>query len=242
MTADSRVAPGTPTRTRQPRADAADTREALLSSGARLIARHGLGVPVTQIQDAAAQRNKSAVRYHFGSVLELALAVTTRHGQQVDARRDEALDAFHERYAPPGTDDGRPHAELAVIVDLLVSPAAEELHTAQGRDYLRLLPQVSHLAQVRSGAPAAPPAVVRTLALLRDHLDRSGVSDIDERLALAVQMHAAVMADRARRIDEGADGEPAAEVRGGEREIAPDHDGFVRLVTGMLARALGGAG
>ncbi|MGR7003099.1 TetR/AcrR family transcriptional regulator [Yinghuangia aomiensis] len=101
MTADSRVAPGTPTRTRQPRADAADTREALLSSGARLIARHGLGVPVTQIQDAAAQRNKSAVRYHFGSVLELALAVTARHGHQVDARRAEALDAFHERYAPP---------------------------------------------------------------------------------------------------------------------------------------------
>ncbi|MGR7003098.1 hypothetical protein ACU686_42555 [Yinghuangia aomiensis] len=72
------------------------------------------------------------------------------------------------------------------------------------------------------------------------------MSDIDERLALAVQMHAAVMADRARRIDEGADGEPAAEVRAGEsageRKIAPDHDGFVRLVTGMLARALGGAG
>lgn len=218
MTADSRVAPGTPARTRQPRADAADTHEALLRSRARLIARPGPGVPVTQLQDAAAQRNKSAVRYHFGSVLELAMAVTARHGRRSTPAAPR-LSMPPRALCTPGAEDRRTHADLAAVVGLLVAPAAEELHTARGRDYLRLLPQVSHLARVRSGAPAAPPAVVRTLALLRDHLDRAGVPDIDERLALAVQMHAAVVADRARRIDEGTDGDPARNCPATKREL-----------------------
>ncbi|WP_436771870.1 TetR/AcrR family transcriptional regulator [Yinghuangia sp. YIM S09857] len=204
-----------------PRADTAVTREALLRAGARLISRHGLGVPVSRIQQEADQRNKSAVQYHFGSVPGLAAAVLRSHRTDVDGRRAQALDAL----GPAPAD-----ADLRTLVGLLLRPAAEELRTASGRDYLRLLPQVAHLAQIRSGHPDAPPAQVRALTLLRNHLEGAGVRDADERLALVVQMQTAALADRARRIDED---EPDD-----GREIEPGHERFVDLVTDMLTAAL----
>ncbi|MET7305388.1 hypothetical protein [Embleya sp. NPDC005575] len=204
-----------------PRADTAETRDALLRAGARLISRHGLGVPVSRIQQEADQRNKSAVQYHFGSVPALAAAVLRDHRTDVDARRTEALAALGPAAA---------HADLRTLVALLLHPAADELRTASGRDYLRLLPQVAHLAQIRSGHPDAPPAQARTLTLIHDHLAREGIRDADERLALVVQMQAAALADRARRIDDDPDT---------GRDVHPDHEQFVELVVDMLAAALG---
>jgi AcrR family transcriptional regulator len=218
-------------RAQRERADAAQTRDALLRTGARLISRHGLGVPVSRIQDEAEQRNKSAIRYHFGSVYGLAAAVVQRHGRQVDARRAKALDALRARHATPQGSGAAPESTygLREVVELLVRPAAAELHTAEGRDYLRLLPQVTHLAEIRSGEPKAPPAMMRTLELLRALLDRANVADIDERLALVAQLHGAAMADRASRIDDEA---------AGSHDLEPGHERFVRLLTGMLTAAL----
>ncbi|MCF2526045.1 TetR/AcrR family transcriptional regulator [Yinghuangia soli] len=205
------------------RADTAETREALLRAGARLISRHGLGIPVSRIQQEADQRNKSAVQYHFGSVPGLAAAILRDHRMQVDARRAAALEDLG-----PGAED----ADLRTLVGLLLRPAAEELRTPAGRDYLRLLPQVAHLARIRTGDPDAPPGQARVLDLLHLRLRQADVRDVDERLALAVQMQAAALADRARRIDDEADT---------DQEVSPGHDRFVELVVGMLTAALADA-
>jgi hypothetical protein len=117
-------------------------------------------------------------------------------------------------------------------VGLLLRPAAEELRTSGGRDYLRLLPQVAHLARIRTGDPDAPPGQARVLELLHRRLRQADVCDIDERLALTVQMQAAALADRARRIDDESDT--------GE-EVSPCHDRFVELVVAMLTVALAAA-
>jgi len=200
--------------------DTGETREALMRSGARLLSRHGLGVPVTRIQAEADQRNKSALAYHFGSVTGLAAAILHRHRVAVEDRREAAITALRERVDT---------VEPADLVALLVLPAAEELCTEQGRDYLRLLPQVAYLASIRTGGDPTPRDVSRAFALMREHLAARGTADIDERLALVAEMHAAALADRARRID---DVDPV------DPELAPGHERFVDLLIRMLTAAL----
>jgi len=200
--------------------DAGETREALMRSGARLMSRHGLGVPVTRIQAEADQRNKSALAYHFGSVTGLATAILHRHRVAVEDRREAAIEALRGRVGA---------IEPADLVALLVLPAAEELRTEQGRDYLRLLPQVAYLAAIRTGGDPTPRDVSRAFALMREHLEARGIADIDERLALVAEMHAAALADRARRID---DADPV------DPELAPGHERFVDLLIRMLTAAL----
>lgn len=194
--------------------------------GARLISRHGLGIPATRIQEEADQRNKSALTYHFGSVAGLAAAIHLQHRDIVEQRRLHALDALDARGAHGGD---AAQVDLRELVDLLVAPAAEELRTAPGRAYLRLLPQVAHLAEVRQADRPRPAGLDRTFALLRGHLADRGLGDVDERLALLAQMHATAFADRARRIDE---------MDVPDVDLAPGHDHFVRLLTGMFAAAL----
>jgi AcrR family transcriptional regulator len=200
--------------------DVTETREALMRTGARLMSRHGLGVPVTRIQAEAEQRNKSALTYHFGSVAGLAAAILQRHREIVEGRRATALDELGDHAGD---------AELAELVGLLVVPAAEELRTAHGRDYLRLLPQVTHLAEIRTGARSSPAALTRTFELMRAHLTARGVPDVDERLALVAEMHATALADRARRIEDMDPPDP---------ELTPGHEHFVDLLTRMMTAAL----
>lgn len=200
--------------------DTGEAREALMRSGARLLSRHGLGVPVTRIQADAAQRNKSALAYHFGSVAGLAAAILHRHRVAVEDRREAAIAILRERADT---------VEPIELVALLVRPAAEELRTEQGRDYLRLLPQVAHLAEIRTGGDPTPRDVSRAFALMRDHLAAHGTTHIDERLALVAEMHAAALADRARRIDDVDPSDP---------ELAPGHERFVELLVRMLTAAL----
>lgn len=203
--------------------NSAETRDALMRVGARLISRHGLGIPATRIQEEADQRNKSALAYHFGSVAGLAAAIHLQHRDIVEERRLRALDVLDARGDDAARDDPRE------LVDLLVASAAEELRTAPGRAYLRLLPQVAHLAEVRQADHPRPAGLDRTFALLRGHLADRGLGDVDERLALLAQMHATAFADRARRIDE---------MDVPDVDLAPGHDHFVRLLTGMFAAAL----
>ncbi|MEU8132959.1 hypothetical protein [Streptodolium elevatio] len=217
--------------------NAAETRDALMRVGARLISRHGLGVPASRIQEEADQRNKSALTYHFGSVAGLAAAIHLRHRDIVEQRRLRALEALAASESPEpsaspesnAANGDAARADLGKLVTLLVAPAAEELRTAPGRAYLRLLPQVAHLAEVRQADRPRPVGLDRTFALLRAHLADRGLEDVDERLALLAQMHATAFADRARRIDE---------MDVPDVDLAPGHDHFVRLLTGMLTAAL----
>ncbi|HEY4460655.1 MAG TPA: helix-turn-helix domain-containing protein [Pseudonocardiaceae bacterium] len=69
-----------------PRAQLA--RDKLMDAAERLYAEHGFaGVSIKQISDAAGQRNKSAVQYHFSNRDELTRAIIDRHVGPVNEHR-----------------------------------------------------------------------------------------------------------------------------------------------------------
>ena len=60
----------------------------LMDAAERLYAEHGFaGVSIRQISDAAGQRNKSVVQYHFSNRDELIKAIIDRHIRPVDRYR-----------------------------------------------------------------------------------------------------------------------------------------------------------
>lgn len=75
------------------RTDRASTsREQILLAAERLFAEHGVAaVSNRQISEAAGQGNNSAVGYHFGTKLDLVLAVSRRHKAQMDQIRSRML-------------------------------------------------------------------------------------------------------------------------------------------------------
>src|SRR4051812_27696911 len=112
--------------------DASDTRARLLAAAERLFATRGVHQTTTrEIPEAAAQRNVSAVTYHFGSRGALLMAVLARHGDPLDEQRAalirEPLDALPTRD----------------LVAALVLPYASCLSDASGRHYLRIVAQLA---------------------------------------------------------------------------------------------------
>ena len=111
-------------------------REAIILAAERLFAEYGLhGVSLRQINDAAGQRNTSAIQYHFGSREALIEAVFAHRMQQINPRREEmlaALDQSHEA------------KDVRALVGVLVWPSAEELRPRpEGNYYARFLAQVA---------------------------------------------------------------------------------------------------
>jgi AcrR family transcriptional regulator len=79
-----------------PRAQLA--RDKLMDAAERLYAEHGFaGVSIKQISDAAGQRNKSAVQYHFSNRDELTKAIVDRHVGPVDEHRLRLVEALMGR-------------------------------------------------------------------------------------------------------------------------------------------------
>ena len=123
--------------------DATVTRERLLRAGERLFAQHGSdAVRVREINVLARQRNSSALHYHFGSRDGLLGAILARHREPIEARRSAMLDRLE---ADGRTDD------LRAIVETMIVPFTGELATGSGRDYLRILPQVTGRLQLPAG-------------------------------------------------------------------------------------------
>ena len=169
------------------------------------------GVTTRQITEAAEQRNTSAVSYHFGSRDGLLRAILARRGGPVDEERGRLLTGAG---ADPTLDD---------LVRSLVVPYAALLDDPGGRAYLRIVAQLrgrfsawreasdasttQHLAAILErveAIPDAPPAVRR------------------ERVLGLIMLLTGMVAERARRIDDGT----GAEL---------DHAAFVADLTAMAA-------
>jgi TetR/AcrR family transcriptional regulator, regulator of cefoperazone and chloramphenicol sensitivity len=117
--------------------DATATRELLIVAGERLMATHGpLQVSLKQIQDAAGQRNASALHYHFGGREGLLQAILARHNATIESARAGLLDRLEA---------GSP---LSSIVEAVVLPMAAELSTEEGRYFLRIVAQLSDLFEL----------------------------------------------------------------------------------------------
>jgi AcrR family transcriptional regulator len=167
--------------------DATRTRERLIRAGERRFARDGVrGARLADIVRDAGQGNDSAVGYHFGSRQGLLRAIVERHVAQMDARRS----------MPP------PAADLRALVEAIVAPTAALLATDEGRDFLRIMEQVSDWSGLGAGRPN-PVLEGTVLAAQLAALDALLVARVGrvlarERAALLVTFLTAALAERAR--------------------------------------------
>ncbi|MCU1360264.1 MAG: TetR family transcriptional regulator [Ilumatobacteraceae bacterium] len=110
------------------------TKQQLITAAETLFAERGIdGVSLREINAAAGQKNSTALQYHFRNRFGLLGAVLRKHHVDVEARRNEMLDA----YEAAGIDD------LRALAEALIRPSATKLADPDGgRAYLRIHSQV----------------------------------------------------------------------------------------------------
>jgi AcrR family transcriptional regulator len=177
--------------------DSTATKERLLREAGRLFARRGLWqVTVREITAAAGQRNVSALSYHFGSREGVLDAILELHGDPTDEARRVHLDAV-------GAD-----ASTRDLVAALVLPYAAHLTTAEGRDYLRIVAQMSErFADWRTPYPGVGPWLQQILDMLERRVGDLPAAVRRERVVEMIMLMTSAAAERARVID--SDGAPA---------------------------------
>jgi AcrR family transcriptional regulator len=195
--------------------DATETRARLRREAERLFARQGVyQATLREITEAAGQRNVSALNYHFGSREGIVQAILEHHGDPLDEERGRRLVEPVEEM---------PTADL---VSALLFPLAEELGHPSGRDYLRIVAQLSdRFPAWRFNDHLVTPHLRRVLAVLES---RSGGADPAvrrERVVDVIMMMMTAMAERARIVDRG-------------RTPELDRDAFVANLTDMIVGAL----
>jgi TetR/AcrR family transcriptional regulator, regulator of cefoperazone and chloramphenicol sensitivity len=170
--------------------DGTATRERLLDAAEHLFARQGVdAVTIREINDRAGQRNASALHYHFGSREQLLVAVVERHQPAIDAERARLL-------AAAGDD---PHD----VVHAILTPLIDRLRTPDGRDYLRIVPQLLGPGH-RAGDLPQPAALVDGLERLEPHLAALRPAARSQRLLAMLLATTTLLADRAARLETGA--------------------------------------
>ncbi|MGD9995336.1 MAG: TetR/AcrR family transcriptional regulator [Ilumatobacteraceae bacterium] len=110
------------------------TKQRLISAAETLFAERGIdAVSLREINAAASQRNSTALQYHFTDRRGLLNALLAKHLVDVEARRNELLDA----YEAAGVDD------LRALAEALVRPSATKLADPDGgRAFLRIHAQL----------------------------------------------------------------------------------------------------
>jgi TetR/AcrR family transcriptional regulator, regulator of cefoperazone and chloramphenicol sensitivity len=172
--------------------DGSETRVRLLREAERLFATRGVyQATVREIVQAAGQRNTSALSYHFGSREQVLEEILLRHGDPLDVERGdlvtEPIDEMPTR---------------ALVAALLV-PYGGCLATPEGRDYVRIVAQLTdRFAAWRYQGALTPPNLSRILQLLEDRA--GGDTKVRrERVVNAIMLLTAAIAERARSLDEG---------------------------------------
>ncbi|ROO86549.1 TetR family transcriptional regulator [Actinocorallia herbida] len=192
--------------------NATETRARLVQAGARLFAEQGVAAAKTRdIVWLAGQANDSAITYHFGSREGLLEAI---------------LRAGMDRMEPVRASADLAGADVRGVVAAIVEPIAAELETEEGRDFLRVVAQVSGQAGVRTRE--APPflagtEIARQLSVLEKSLAARLPEPVAlERVAALIAFLTAALADRAARP---------------EPHLLP-HAAFTADLTAMLSAAL----
>jgi AcrR family transcriptional regulator len=173
--------------------DASATRLRLLDEAARVFATRGVyQSTVKEILAAAGQRNASALTYHFGSREGVLRAILRRHGDRLDAERGALIDGPVARQS---TRD---------LVGALVVPLGGLLGGADGRNYLRILAQLTERFPAwHVDDPLTPTHLRRILRELEARAGGRSVAIRRERIVNAIMLLTASMAERARVIDTG---------------------------------------
>lgn len=195
--------------------DSTATKARLLREAERLFARRGVWqVTVREITQAAGQRNVSALNYHFGSREGVLDAILTRHGDPTDEARGQHLGAV-------GRD-----APTRDLVAALVVPYAAHLASAEGRDYLRIVAQLTGLfSSWRDANPGTGPWLVDVLGILEGRPDQVPAPLRRERVVEMIMLMTAALAERARALESG-------------RDLELDERTFVENLTDVLVGIL----
>ena len=174
--------------------DATATREALLRQAEQLFARRGLyQVQVREIVEAAGQRNVSALNYHFGSREGVLDAILSRHGDPTDVARGELL-------AVVGRD-----ASSRDLVAALVVPYTAHLETPGGRDYLRIVAQLSAtFSSWRNLGTGTGPWLIEILSILEDRPADLAPEVRRERVIELIMLMTVAASERARVLERSA--------------------------------------
>ncbi len=116
------------------RSDAIATQARIVAAAERLFAAAGIdATSLAEINKAAAQRNRSAVQYHFGSKVGVIHAILDKHTPGIEQSRHAMLDEL-EAAGPPS---------CRALAEALVLPIASKLDDPDGgRAFLRLNAQL----------------------------------------------------------------------------------------------------
>jgi TetR/AcrR family transcriptional regulator, regulator of cefoperazone and chloramphenicol sensitivity len=176
------------------------SRELLIRAGERLFARHGIHrVRLREINDLAEQRNPSAVHYHFGSREGLVEAILAQHELSIETAMKAGLDRIENRKTLPSVRE---------VMAVTIHPLIEKLETESGRDYLRIIQQLTPMlsANLRRGITLpTPPEGRRALAILEQQLTLKAIPQPvrRERLVAYVLSLVGLLADRAHETERG---------------------------------------
>jgi AcrR family transcriptional regulator len=199
--------------------DATETREALLGAAERLFAERGVSRTTTkQIVSAAGQGNNSALSYHFGSREGLLVAILSRHDAAIDEERGRLLDEVGE---------GATTRELAGV---LLRPYARPLADRSGRDFLRIVAQLTEAFPEWQSAEFEGPNLRRALGLLLGRPVGLPLAVRQARVVTLIAVLTAAMAERAGHIE-------------ADRRLAIDEPTFLAnladMIVGLLEAPLG---
>lgn len=206
--------------------DASQTRARLLDAAARAFARDGVfTASLIDITRQAGQRNRAALRYHFGSRDGVLCAVIDRHAAFLARREGELLEVAKSAAT---TEEG-----LEAVIEALVRPAAELADSGwRGRCCLLIIAELTgeDVAQysrelqdvlARTGGNEVFAVLTERTSFLSDELRT-------ERFSLTVMFILRAIADRARLLER----------RGGHGRAQLEHEPFVANLVAMAAAAM----
>ena len=174
--------------------DASETKARLREEAERLFASRGLyQVTVREITEAAGQRNTSAVSYHFGSREGILREILLHHGLHLDDERRRLLDELGEA------------ATTRDLVAALLVPFAAPLATDAGRNYLRIVAQLTgRFAAWRNvDDELTPPYLRRILTMLEERPTTIPPEVRRQRVIGVIMLMTTAMAERARALQSG---------------------------------------
>ncbi|HVM67078.1 MAG TPA: TetR family transcriptional regulator [Acidimicrobiales bacterium] len=171
--------------------DATGTRQRLIEAAEDLFASRGLHQATTrEILAAAGQRNASALTYHFGTREQLLWAILERHNEPLEAGRAAWLSSPVQAMA---TRD---------LVAALVVPYAGCLGTASGRDYLRIVAQMTEVFPMWRAGPVTAPVLNAVLEVLEGRAPGAGATQ-RQRVVGMIMLMTTACAERARAVAVG---------------------------------------
>lgn len=174
--------------------------EALIEVAAALMDEHGIDqVSDSQIVQVSGHRNRSAVKYHFGSRDDLVRAVMLPTREKLDAERIALLDHLETVGA---------QVSARSAVEVAVGPLARQLRSPEGRRFLRLAAQIldhprfaNDIRDVLWANMGTNNGLARSAVLLGPYMQHIPVTVRVERASMAMGFVVRACADQARLLD-----------------------------------------